>query len=142
MAGDDHVAQSLDRKRSRKRALDDHVAPVGLVASAGEKAKPAHRVEGTGDRRLGDAEFLGKTAYGVRRRFEIDGQKHGDLPLGKVGVVVMDEVEGHVVPQAQSLAWTQLDGHVRLPAPCAFVSEPNYLSGSGAQHQAWAYLFR
>ena len=55
--------------------------------------------------------FFGQIAHGMGRRFEINGQKQGDLPDRKIRLVAVHHMEIHVVPKLQSLPRRQGDGH-------------------------------
>jgi hypothetical protein len=111
VATDDRVAKFLYGKGSRDGALGEDTAAISLVATANDETEPAKRIQGTGYDRLGNAELFRQSANRMRRRLEINRQQNRHLSGRQVVSVGTNQIERHIVPEAQGLAWPQFDGH-------------------------------
>jgi hypothetical protein len=59
----------------------------------------------------------------MRLRIQVDGDQHGDLAGGKIGLPVVYQGKRDIVPEANRLPWAQLHSH---PQFRELVSEPKH----------------
>ena len=92
------VAEFVDIECALDSTQNDYVAFVLVIATPRQQAISPHCIQRTGYGRFGDPELGGEAAHRVWWRFQIDCQKHHQLPRREVAFVFEHHIMGYVMP--------------------------------------------